>query len=51
MGNGAFAAAVVAGLLALGGVAALQATAPRRLVERAEARGLSHAHLAVREMG
>jgi hypothetical protein len=51
MGNRAFAAAVAAGLLVLGGLAARQATASRRLVERAEARGLAHASLAVREMG
>jgi hypothetical protein len=51
MGNRAFAATVLAGLLALGGLAARQATASRRLVQRAEAGGLAHASLAVREMG
>jgi hypothetical protein len=51
MGNRAFATAVAAGLIALGAVAAREATASRRLVQRAEASGLAHARLAVRELG
>jgi hypothetical protein len=51
MGNRAFAAAVSAGLLVLGGLAARQTTASQRLVQRAEAGGIAHAWLAVREMG
>jgi hypothetical protein len=51
MGNRAFAAAVAAGLLALGGLAWRQETASQRLVERAEAGGLAQVRLAVREMG
>ena len=51
MGNRSFAAAVAAGLLVLTALAARQATASRRLVERAEVGGLAHARLQVREMG
>lgn len=51
MGNRGFAAVVAAGLLALAALAASQATASRRLVQRAESGGLAHARLQVREMG
>lgn len=51
MGDRVFVTAVAAGLLALGMLASHRATASQRLVHRAEAGGLAHAQLAVREMG